>query len=34
MHQFDQDIAVESANAHSYTGAIATNWSISDVPNG
>ena len=34
MHQFDQDIAVESANAHSYTGSIATHWSISDVPNG
>ena len=34
MHQFDQDIAVESANAHCYTGAIATNWSINSVPNG
>jgi hypothetical protein len=34
MHQFDQDIAVESANAHCYTGSIATNWSINGVPNG
>ena len=34
MHQFDQDIAVESANAHCYTGSIAPNWSINGVPNG
>ena len=34
MHQFDQDIAVEAANAHCYTGSIATNWSINGVPNG
>jgi hypothetical protein len=34
MHQFDQDIAVEPANAHCYTGSIATNWSINGVPNG
>jgi len=34
MHQFDQDIAVELANTHCYTGSIATNWSINGVPNG
>ena len=34
MHQFDQDIAVELENSHCYTGSIATNWSISGVPNG
>ena len=34
MHQFDQDIAVELANSQCYTGSIATNWSISGVPNG
>ena len=34
MNQFDQDIAVESANAQCYTGSITTNWSINGVPNG
>ena len=34
MHQFDQDIAVASANAHDYAGSIAANWSINGVPNG
>jgi len=34
MHQFDQDIAVELADADCYTGSIAANWSISGVPNG
>lgn len=34
MHQFDQDIAVERANSHCYTGSITANWSVNGVPNG
>lgn len=34
MHQFDQDIAIESTNPQRYTGSISTNWSINGVPNG
>jgi hypothetical protein len=34
MHQFDQDIAVESMHSHCYKGSITANWSINTVPNG
>jgi len=34
MHQFDQDIMIESAKPNSFTGAITDNWSINGVPNG
>jgi hypothetical protein len=34
MHQFDEDIAIESGEKFSFTGTITDNWSINGNPNG
>lgn len=34
MHPFDKDIAIAPGDEGHYTGAISSNWSINEVPNG